>query len=599
MVMDLSPQGSVALGVVVGLLSTCIQSVGLTLQRKSHLLEEEKGEQDPEYYQRRPPYRRRRWQIGASMFLIANLVGSTVQITTLPLPVLSTLQASGLVFNTTCATVILHEPFTIYSVFGTLLVAAGAVLIAIYGSLTEPSHNLDQLLTLLARKSFILWVFATFFVAFGLIVAMWFLRRTHRRHTMRVRLVRGMAYGAISGILSAHCLLLAKSAVELVVRTIADHLNQFNRWQSWMILLGLVFLGLSQLYCLHRGLRLCSTSVLYPFVFCIYNIIAILDGLIYFGQTSRISVKECILIALGTVILLAGVFALSWRLSDTPSSPPPTPLADTSLETSKRLHRRIPTPQSVLEPALGLLTAATTVADSGETPSFPSFLRHTDTEQALPSTHASERTPLLRTTTTPTWQRIRSRTRPSRLRRLTSGAASREEALGEIWDELNDRGSEERRVSFASRMGPLSPGSRSSFGRTRGKRRADTVAGGERRRRASSGQAAVFGVPWLQWRDFASGTGGASAVEGMEEPPELFSEPDETDGEAGSSSSATAPAGGNKRASWMDTWGRKSDAASRPMDGVGGWFQLKWWKRKRKDPEADERDGFETSDDNQ
>jgi hypothetical protein len=49
------------LGVLVGLLSTCIQSVGLTLQRKSHLLEEEKEE---EYgYVRRPPYKRRRWQV--------------------------------------------------------------------------------------------------------------------------------------------------------------------------------------------------------------------------------------------------------------------------------------------------------------------------------------------------------------------------------------------------------------------------------------------------------------------------------------------------------------------------------------------------------
>jgi hypothetical protein len=49
------------LGVIVGLLSTSIQSVGLTLQRKSHLLEEQKEE---EYgYLRRPPYRRRRWQV--------------------------------------------------------------------------------------------------------------------------------------------------------------------------------------------------------------------------------------------------------------------------------------------------------------------------------------------------------------------------------------------------------------------------------------------------------------------------------------------------------------------------------------------------------
>ncbi|KAG0651407.1 hypothetical protein D0Z07_1679 [Hyphodiscus hymeniophilus] len=137
----------------------------------------------------------------------------------------------------------------------------------------------------------------------------------------RIRLLRGLAYGCISGILSAHSLLVAKSAVELLVRTIVDRINQFNRWQSWAILLGLVFLALTQLYYLHRGLKLVSTSVLYPLVFCVYNIIAILDGLIYFKQTGLLSTLHACLIALGTVILLSGVLALSWRLSDEQTQP--------------------------------------------------------------------------------------------------------------------------------------------------------------------------------------------------------------------------------------------------------------------------------------
>ncbi|KAL9034927.1 MAG: hypothetical protein Q9214_006821, partial [Letrouitia sp. 1 TL-2023] len=134
-----------------------------------------------------------------------------------------------------------------------------------------------------------------------------------------------MAYGGISGILSAHSLLVAKSAVELLVRTIVDQHNQFNRWQSWVILLGLLGLALSQLYYLHRGLKLCSTSILYPFVFCVYNIIAILDGLIYFHQTSRLSLLHALLIALGTVILLTGVLALSWRLNYNNNDPSTRP----------------------------------------------------------------------------------------------------------------------------------------------------------------------------------------------------------------------------------------------------------------------------------
>lgn len=125
-----------------------------------------------------------------------------------------------------------------------------------------------------------------------------------------------MSYGFVSGILSAHSLLLAKSAVELLVRTIVDGKNQFNRWQSWVILLGMIFLALTQLFYLHRGLKLCSTSVLYPFVFCVYNIIAIMDGLIYFRQVSQLAGFHAGLIALGTIVLLAGVLCLSWRLED-------------------------------------------------------------------------------------------------------------------------------------------------------------------------------------------------------------------------------------------------------------------------------------------
>ncbi len=271
---------------------------------------------------RRPPYRRRRWQLGMGMFIVSNLVGSTIQITTLPLPVLSTLQASGLVFNSICATLILGEPFTRWSLGGTALVSSGAVLIAIYGAIPEPAHSLDQLLILLGRQTFVIWmVFQAILVVAIVIMAGLSSRVTSISSSPRIRLFRGLAYGSISGILSAHSLLVAKSAVELLVRTIVDRVNQFNRWQSWVILLGLVTLALTQLYYLHRGLKLVSTSVLYPLVFCIYNIIAILDGLIYFNQADRLSLLHALLIALGTIILLAGVLALSWRLSDDQTQP--------------------------------------------------------------------------------------------------------------------------------------------------------------------------------------------------------------------------------------------------------------------------------------
>ncbi|KAG6006602.1 hypothetical protein E4U21_006824 [Claviceps maximensis] len=305
------------LGILVGLISTSVQSLGLTLQRKSHILEDEKGPHDV----RRPPYRRRRWQLGMGMFVLANLLGSTIQISTLPLPVLSTLQAAGLVFNSICATLILSEPFTRWSLCGTLLVTTGAVLIAIFGAIPSPAHDLDELLVLLSRKPFLVWMTLQALLVVGLGLAIDLVNSMSSiSHSSRFRLARGIIYGLISGDVSAHALLFAKSAVELCIKTIGGN-NQFLHWQSWAIVLCLVFLALLQLYYLHRGLKLVSTSVLYPLVFCVYNIIAILDGLIYYDQVSLIPPLHAGLIALGTVILLSGVLALSWRLSDDQHTP--------------------------------------------------------------------------------------------------------------------------------------------------------------------------------------------------------------------------------------------------------------------------------------
>lgn len=173
----------------------------------------------------------------------------------------------------------------------------------------------------MGRKPFLVWMSlqALFVIAIAVFIDV--VNRTSSiSHNARFRLIRGIIYGVISGDLSAHALLFAKSAVELLIKTIGGK-NQFIHWESWVIVLALVALALCQLYYLHRGLKLVSTSVLYPLVFCVYNIIAILDGLIYFDQTSLISPLRACLIALGTLILLTGVLALSWRLSDEQHTP--------------------------------------------------------------------------------------------------------------------------------------------------------------------------------------------------------------------------------------------------------------------------------------
>jgi drug/metabolite transporter (DMT)-like permease len=556
------------LGVIVGLLSTSVQSVGLTLQRKSHLLEEEKEDD----YDRRPPYKRRRWQLGMLMFIVANVVGSTIQITTLPLPVLSTLQASGLVFNSICASIILHEPFTRYSFIGTMLVAVGALLIALFGAIAEPSHNLDQLLALLGRHNFIMWMVATGVVVVFLLAANWVLQRIYPRATPRLRLVRGMFYGCVSGILSAHSLLIAKSAVELLVRTIVDRHNEFDRWQSWMILIGLVVFALTQLYYMHCGLKLVSTSVLYPLVFCVYNIIAIIDGLIYFHQSERLSSLHAGLIALGTVVLLAGVVCLSWRLEENEEEP--------MSPVSTKHPGHVPMPQSALEPGLGLLNA-----HALEEPDAP-----LDIEQVPPGVHGSaaeqakrkhvdERTPLLARSPTGPAYTVTSRPkkspvldsntrsprpspRPPRRRRMTIS-----EETNEIWDELNDRDSlpSPIRRSVESDRRP----------------RAGTLP----RQRQNTQSAWLDQMRRRSWFDgiSAGSQRSRSASQGKKRADSssaLLDHPDPDDDDHSDSDLVAHRSG---------TWGFGGGTRS-THDGPGDWLKLRWWRKRLQGETDDERE---------
>jgi len=411
-------------GIVVGLLSTCVQSVGLTLQRKSHMLEDCKEEHET----RRAPYRRRRWQIGMSLFLLANIVGSTIQITTLPLPLLSTLQASGLVFNSIMASLILKEAWTWRTLVGTALVAGGAVLISLFSALPEPSHNLEQLLRLLWYPNFLVWFILSLVFVLGVLVMDFSLRHliaVHKRDSPKILLIRGMAYGLLSGILSAHALLLAKSAVELIVRSLTDHVNEFRSYQSWLLVLAFLVLALTQLYYLHLGLKLVSTSVLYPFVFCIYNIVAILDGLIYFRQTDRLPPLHAGLIGLGTFILLAGVLALSWRLQD-----------DEHGDEQDHRHQmaQAEIPQTVLAPGMGFVGEPDT-----DTASSANTDEEAGSEEDLRRSTHSEGSPLI--SKVRSGRGSNSAHSPATTRRRKRASTLKE--IYNIWEELGDDATEE------------------------------------------------------------------------------------------------------------------------------------------------------------
>jgi drug/metabolite transporter (DMT)-like permease len=93
--------------------------------------------------------------LGFAIFISSNILGSLFQIASLPVLILAPLGAVSLLWNAFFARFILGDVFNIYLVLGTILIAGGAVLIAVFGIVDEPTHSLEDLLALFRRPQFI------------------------------------------------------------------------------------------------------------------------------------------------------------------------------------------------------------------------------------------------------------------------------------------------------------------------------------------------------------------------------------------------------------------------------------------------------------
>ena len=73
------------------------------------------------------------------------------------------------------------------------------MLIALFGAIPEPAHNLDELLQLLGRRTFVLWMIGQALLVFA-IVALAKLAKAvapRAKNSPKARLLRGIAYGCV------------------------------------------------------------------------------------------------------------------------------------------------------------------------------------------------------------------------------------------------------------------------------------------------------------------------------------------------------------------------------------------------------------------
>lgn len=110
----------------------------------------------------------RLWLLGVGIFITSNILGSFVQIASLPVVILAPLGAVSLLFNALFAMLLLGDIFSPLLILGTVLIGGGAVMIGIFGVVPEQTRSLEDLLALWGRRAFV-----AYFSILGVVVAVW------------------------------------------------------------------------------------------------------------------------------------------------------------------------------------------------------------------------------------------------------------------------------------------------------------------------------------------------------------------------------------------------------------------------------------------
>lgn len=292
---------TIVFGCSVAVLSSAIQSLGITLQRKSHIISNQ-----IHLHQKR----QRLWLTGFLLFIVANVLGSLIQISTLPLIILSPLQSIGLIFNSILSCVILDEVFTRKLGVGTAIIAVCAFIIAYNGSIDIPTTSLPIIIEKLQNPKFKFWFISTLIFCLILLFVNKFVVK---RYVGNYKFVQGINYGIISGTLTAHTFLFAKSIIDVILQSILNKSNIFKNFTPYLLLIiMLVIIGL-QLTAFNLALSKISTSILYPLCFLVYNLFNLINDLIFNKLLpTKMSYWQLNWIIMGLIGVLIGVILISW-----------------------------------------------------------------------------------------------------------------------------------------------------------------------------------------------------------------------------------------------------------------------------------------------
>lgn len=294
--------------------TTALSSLGVVIQRKSHVINDSKSQEEQKNALKRPL-----WHAGFWMYLVFSAVGSAFSITSLPILVIAPFSTFTLLFNAIYSHFLLQENMTWIGFIGTVLIAASSVGIAIILNIPEAKKNTRELVELLTRHGYLVYVSLTFVIFMVLLSIGIHLVRKHKKEqlimafnaTRKRALSIAVLFELCATILASQAIIFAKISYDLLVLTLTTGENQFKDPVTPIILVCTAIFTIGQLVLFNVSLHYYTTVVIIPIGYSFGIALACLNTFVYYDSFHEITAWKTVLVVICVIITICGVYLLS------------------------------------------------------------------------------------------------------------------------------------------------------------------------------------------------------------------------------------------------------------------------------------------------
>ncbi|EPQ57506.1 hypothetical protein GLOTRDRAFT_137822 [Gloeophyllum trabeum ATCC 11539] len=358
-----SPVLAFIIGLSIILLASILNAAGLNLTKLDHV----RTSAIPKA-SRRKDWLRPLWLLGMVLYILSQLIGSTLALEYMRAEYVAPLGSTSLIFNFLFARFLVGTPVTSTDIYGTIIVIVGVIGIVAFGSINSglaSETDVAHLTKLWTRGG---WLGFFFFMAFALIILyvftsqldavlsarsdlsaepfagmsgrrnlspgvgfigkariaytkamMWIGEQlelwTAAKGDKQIAWTLGIGWACCGGGLAGGTLVFAKASVKLISGSLSHENpgNQFGHAASIFTFILLAATAVFQIICLNRGLKVYDSTLVVPVFYGVYTATGFLDSLIFNNEVDAYQSWTLFLIFVSILILISGVVLLTHK----------------------------------------------------------------------------------------------------------------------------------------------------------------------------------------------------------------------------------------------------------------------------------------------